>query len=279
MARTDPSDTVGPSAPADQGPHDHGLPGQNLPGQEHGDQEQGLIAHLIELRSRLLRSVVAVMLVFLVLLPFAQRLYSWLAAPLLSRLPAGAHLVAIDVSSPFFVPVKLCFYAALMLAMPIVIYQLWAFVAPGLYRHEKRLATPLLISATLLFYSGCAFAYFLVLPMVFRFLASVTPEGVMMMTDIRHYLDFVGVIFISFGASFEVPVAVVILVLMGWVTTTQLKDARPYAILGNFVIAALIAPPDAVSMLLLAIPMCLLYEVGLIAAKLVAKPAVVAAQQ
>ena len=243
------------------------------------EEEQGLIAHLIELRSRLLRSVLAVVVVFLVLLPFAQRLYSWLAAPLLSRLPAGAHLIAIDVSSPFFVPVKLCFFAALMLAMPMVIYQLWAFVAPGLYRHEKRLATPLLISATLLFYSGCAFAYFLVLPMVFRFLASVTPAGVTMMTDISHYLDFVGVTFIAFGASFEVPVAVVILVLMGWVTTAQLKDARPYAILGNFVIAALIAPPDAVSMLLLAIPMCLLYEVGLIAAKLVAKPAAVAAQQ
>ncbi len=238
-------------------------------------EDQGLISHLIELRSRLLRSVFAVLAVFLVLLPFAKRLYSWLAAPLLSRMPAGAHLIAIDVASPFFVPVRLCFFAALMIAMPVVIYQLWAFVAPGLYRHEKRLAVPLLVSATVLFYSGCAFAFFLVLPMMFRFLTSVTPEGVTMMTDISHYLDFVGVTFIAFGASFEVPVAVVILVLLGWVTPVQLKDLRPYAILGNFVIAALIAPPDAVSMLLLAIPMCLLYEIGMLAARML-RPQVLA---
>lgn len=239
---------------------------------EPAEQEQGLIAHLIELRSRLLRSVLAVVLVFVALLPFAQQLYSWLAAPLLSRLPAGAHLVAIDVSSPFFVPIKLSFFTALMLAMPMVIYQIWAFVAPGLYRHEKRLAVPLLVSATALFYLGCAFAYFVVLPTVFRFLTSVTPEGVTMMTDIRHYLDFVGVIFIAFGASFEIPVAVVILVALGWVTPLQLKNARPYTIVGNFVIAAMITPPDAVSMLLLAVPLCLLYEVGMLAARLVAKP-------
>jgi sec-independent protein translocase protein TatC len=231
------------------------------------DQELGLIGHLIELRSRLLRSVFAVLAVFLVLLPFAQRLYSWLAAPLLSRLPAGSHLIAIDVSSPFFVPVKLCFFTALMLAMPVVIYQLWAFVAPGLYRHEKRLAVPLLVSASGLFYLGCAFAYFLVLPMVFRFLTSVTPTGVSMMTDIGHYLDFVGATFIAFGACFEVPVAVVILVTLGWVTPAQLKNARAYAIVANFAIAAVIAPPDAVSMFLLALPMCLLYEAGMIAAK------------
>ena len=159
-----------------------------------------------------------------------------------------------------------------MLAMPMVIYQLWAFVAPGLYRHEKRLATPLLVSATVLFYAGCAFAYFLVLPMVFKFLTSVTPEGVTMMTDIRHYLDFVGMIFIAFGASFEIPVAVVILVALGWVSPAQLKGARPYAIVGNFVVAAMITPPDAVSMLMLAIPLCLLYEAGMLAAKLVARP-------
>lgn len=235
-------------------------------------EDQGLIAHLIELRSRLLRSVLAIVLVFLALLPFAQRLYSWLAQPLLSRLPPGAHLVAIDVASPFFVPVKLTFLVALVLAMPMVIYQLWAFVAPGLYRHEKRLAMPLLVSATALFYLGCAFAYVLVLPMVFRFLTGVTPAGVVMTTDIAHYLDFVGVIFIAFGASFEVPVAVVILVLLGWVTPLQLKNARPYAIVGIFVIAAVITPPDVVSQLLLAIPMCILYEIGLLVARVVAKP-------
>ena len=238
------------------------------PADPAADEDQGLIAHLLELRSRLLRSVLTVLMVFLALLPFAQRLYSWLAQPLLSRLPAGAHLVAIDVSSPFFVPVKLAFFAALMISMPMVIYQLWAFVAPGLYRHEKKLAVPLLVSATALFYLGCAFAYFLVLPMVFRFLTSVTPVGVVMTTDIAHYLDFVGVIFIAFGASFEVPVAVVILVLLGWVTPTQLKNARPYAIVGIFVIAAIITPPDVVSQLLLAIPMCLLYEIGMLAARM-----------
>ena len=238
------------------------------PADPAADEDQGLIAHLLELRSRLLRSVLTVLMVFLALLPFAQRLYSWLAQPLLSRLPAGAHLVAIDVSSPFFVPVKLAFFAALMISMPMVIYQLWAFVAPGLYRHEKKLAVPLLVSATALFYLGCAFAYFLVLPMVFRFLTSVTPAGVVMTTDIAHYLDFVGVIFIAFGASFEVPVAVVILVLLGWVTPTQLKNARPYAIVGIFVIAAIITPPDVVSQLLLAIPMCLLYEIGMLAARM-----------
>ncbi len=240
---------------------------------EPAEPEQGLIAHLVELRSRLLRSVLSVIAVFLALLPIRTQLYSWLAAPLLTRLPPGAHLVAIDVASPFFVPIKLCFFAGLMIAMPMVIYQLWAFVAPGLYRHEKRLAMPLLVSATGLFYAGGAFAYFAVLPMVFRFLTSVTPEGVTMMTDITHYLDFVGMILIAFGASFEIPVAVVILVALGWVTPVQLKSARPYAIVGNFVLAAMITPPDAVSMLMLAIPLCLLYEVGLIAAKLVVKPA------
>lgn len=245
---------------------------QAASGQASAEPEQGLIAHLIELRSRLLRSVVAVVLVFAALVPFAQQLYSWLAEPLLSRLPPGSHLVAIDVSSPFFVPIKLCFFAALMIAMPMVIYQIWAFVAPGLYRHEKRLAMPLLVSATGLFYLGCAFAYFLVLPTVFKFLASVTPQGVTMMTDIRHYLDFVGMIFLAFGASFEVPVAVVILVALGWVTQAQLKSARSYAIVANFVIAAMITPPDAVSMLLLAIPLCILYEVGVLAARFVAKP-------
>jgi sec-independent protein translocase protein TatC len=234
--------------------------------------EQGLVSHLIELRSRLLRAIVAVLIAFVALLPFAQKLYTWLAAPLLSRLPPGAHLVAIDVSSPFLVPVKLCFFAALTVAMPVVIYQLWAFVAPGLYKHEKKVALPLLVSATGLFYAGCAFAYFIVLPMAFRFLVGITPQGVEMMTDIGHYLNFVGVIFIAFGASFELPVAVVILVLLGWVTTPQLVTARPYAIFGNFLIAALITPPDAVSMLLLAIPLCLLYEVGVIAARALARP-------
>ena len=232
---------------------------------------EGLLSHLLELRSRLLRSVAALILVFLALMPFSQRLYAWLALPLLSRLPPGAKLVAIDVSSPFLVPVKLTFLTAIVLAMPMIIYQLWAFVAPGLYRNERKLALPLLLSAGTLFYAGCAFAYFLVLPMVFKFLTSVTPEGVSMMTDIGHYLDFVTVMFVAFGASFEVPVAVVILVLLGWVTPEQLRSARPYAIVGIFVIAAVLTPPDVVSQLLLAIPMVLLYEVGVVAARIIAR--------
>jgi sec-independent protein translocase protein TatC len=235
-----------------------------------------LIGHLLELRARLLRAVVALLLVFFALLPFANRLYSWLAKPLLATLPAGAHLVAIEVASPFFTPVKLAFFAALMLTMPFLLYQAWAFVAPGLYRHEKRMARPLLAAAVALFYLGCAFAYFLVLPMVFAFLNRVTPVGVTMMTDISHYLDFVLVMFVAFGTSFEVPVAVVILVLLGLVTPAQLSQARGYVIVGIFVVAAVLTPPDAISQLMLALPMMVLYELGLIAARLVARPKAVA---
>lgn len=230
-----------------------------------------LLAHLIELRARLLRSSIALLLVFVALLPFANDLYAWLAQPLLAKLPPGSHLVAIEVASPFFTPIKLAFFAALMLAMPYLLYQAWAFVAPGLYRHEKRLAKPLLIATVLLFYAGCAFAYFLVLPMVFGFLNKVTPEGVTMTTDISRYLDFVLVLFLAFGASFEVPVAVVVLVLIGLVTPEQLREARGYVIVGIFIVAAIITPPDAVSQLMLAIPMMILYEIGLVAARMVAR--------
>ncbi|MFT3807870.1 twin-arginine translocase subunit TatC [Arenimonas sp.] len=236
-----------------------------------GPRSESLLAHLIELRARLLRASIALLLVFLALLPFANELYAWLAKPLLAKLPAGSHLVAIEVASPFFTPIKLAFFAALMLAMPYLLYQAWAFVAPGLYRHEKRLAKPLLVATVLLFYAGCAFAYFLVLPMVFAFLSKVTPEGVTMTTDISRYLDFVLVLFLAFGASFEVPVAVVVLVLLGIVTPAQLREARGYVIVGIFIVAAIITPPDAVSQLMLAIPMMILYEIGLVAARLVAK--------
>ena len=232
---------------------------------------EGLLSHLIALRSRLLRCVIALLLVFLAMVPFSQRLYTWLAQPLLSRLPAGARLIAIDVSSPFLVPVKLTLLCAILLAMPMILYQLWAFVAPGLYRNERRLAAPLLLSACALFYCGCAFAYFMTLPMVFGFLTRATPQGVSMMTDIGHYLDFVTVILLAFGASFEVPVALVVMVLLGWVTPEQMRGARPYAIVGIFVIAAILAPPDVVSQLMLAIPMCLLYELGLLAARMVVR--------
>jgi sec-independent protein translocase protein TatC len=243
----------------------------NAPVEEVEEREQSFLSHLVELRARLLRAVLAVMGVFVCLIPFANRIYAVLAEPLLSKLPDGAQMVAIDVASPFFAPIKLAFFVALMIAMPMVLYQAWAFVAPGLYRNEQKLARPLLVSATLLFYTGCAFAYYLVLPVVFGFLTGVAPEGVAVMTDISRYLDFVLVIFLAFGFSFEVPVAVVILAALGWVTLEQLKAARSYVIVAAFIVAALITPPDVVSQLMLAIPMCILYEFGLIAARLLAR--------
>ncbi|WP_202843714.1 twin-arginine translocase subunit TatC [Luteimonas saliphila] len=237
---------------------------------EHDDGGSSLIEHLVELRTRLLRAIVALGIALVALLPFANRLYGWFAQPLLDKLPEGAQLIAVEVASPFFAPLKLAFFAAVMLTMPWLLYQAWAFVAPGLYRREKKLALPLLVSAVALFYAGCAFAFFLVLPMVFGFLTAVTPEGVAMMTDINAYLNFVLVIFLAFGLSFELPVALVILVLLGWVTPAQLREWRGYAVVGMFVLAAIITPPDVVSQLMLAIPMCLLYEAGIIAARMVA---------
>ncbi|WP_140909709.1 twin-arginine translocase subunit TatC [Cognatiluteimonas lumbrici] len=230
-----------------------------------------LVAHLVELRSRLLRGVLGLVLVFVALLPFANRLYAWLAQPLLDKLPAGGQLIAVEVASPFFAPVKLAFFVALVLAMPWLLYQTWAFVAPGLYKSERRLALPLLASALALFYAGCAFAYFLVLPAVFSFLHAVTPEGVAMMTDINAYLDFVLVVFLAFGLSFELPVALVILALLGWVTPAQLREWRGYAIVGIFVVAALITPPDVISQLMLAVPMVALYEAGILASVLLTR--------
>jgi sec-independent protein translocase protein TatC len=231
-------------------------------------QEQTFISHLVELRSRLLKAIAGVLVVLVCLLPFADRLYAFIAQPLLQRLPQGSKMVAIEVASPFMTPVKLAFVVALFLAMPIVLYQLWRFVAPGLYRHEKKLAVPLLFSSVVMFYLGCASAYYVVLPKVFAFLLSVTPTGVAMMTDIGHYLDFVLTMFFAFGLCFEVPVVVFLLALLGWVNTAQLSRQRPYVILGAFVLAAVVAPPDVLSMLMLAIPMCLLYELGVIAVRI-----------
>ena len=216
-----------------------------------------------------MRSITPV--VFLALVPFANRLYSQLAQPLISRLPEGSSMVAIDVITPFFTPLKMAFFSAIFITVPFLLYQAWAFVAPGLYRHERRLAVPLLASATLLFYVGCAFAYFVVLPLVFRFLAASAPEGVKMMTDISHYLDFVLVLFFAFGLCFEVPVATVILVILGVVTPETLRKSRGYVIVGAFAIAAVITPPDALSQILLAVPMVILFEVGLVAARAVAR--------
>ncbi|HBK56909.1 MAG TPA: twin-arginine translocase subunit TatC [Xanthomonadales bacterium] len=233
--------------------------------------EETFFGHLVELRTRIMRALLAVTIAFLALLPFAQELYGAFALPLLSKLPAGGQIIAIDVASPFFAPIKLAFVLALMIAMPVVLYQMWAFVAPGLYRREQYLAKPLLVSATFLFYLGCAFAWFLVLPLVFTFLTAVTPGGVAMMTDINRYLDFVLLIFLAFGVCFEIPVAVVILAAMGWVDVPQLKESRSYVIVGIFVVAAIVTPPDVISQVLLAVPMVLLYEIGIIAARAVVR--------
>ena len=239
---------------------------------EEDGLQQGLFSHLLELRTRLLKSVAALVLILLALVPFANRLYTQLAAPLVARLPEGAHLIATGVTSPFITPLKLAFYAALFISMPVILYQLWAFVSPGLYKNEKRLARPLLFATMGLFYLGCAFAYFLVLPAAFRFLIAVTPNGVEMMTDISQYLDFVMLMFFAFGLCFEVPVAVVILAAVGVVNLETLRSGRRYAIVGAFCVAAVITPPDITSMLMLGIPMCLLYEVGVLAVRWLIKP-------
>lgn len=241
------------------------------PAAEDDDGSQGFLGHLVELRSRLLRAILAILGLALLLIPFGNKLYALLAVPLISKLPQGTQMIAIDPASPFFTPLKLSFFVALLVGMPVLLYQAWAFVAPGLYRHEQRLAMPLLISSTLLFYLGCAFAYFFVLPTVFAFMQMVAPEGVAVMTDISRYLDFVLVIFLAFGAAFEVPVATVILVALGWADVAQLKAVRAHVVVAAFVIAAILTPPDVISQLMLAIPMCILYEVGIVAAQLLVR--------
>lgn len=225
---------------------------------------ENFISHLIELRGRLLRAVTGLALVFIALFPFADKLYHLLAAPLLVKLPQGAQMIATAVTTPFFVPMKVTMLAAFLLALPWILYQCWAFIAPGLYSHEKRLVAPLLVASLVLFFIGMAFAYFAVFPVVFGFLIGSAPEGVAVMTDIAEYLDFVIGLFLAFGFAFEVPVAVVLMALMGWVTLAQLKEARSYVIVGAFVIGAIFTPPDIVSQVMLAIPLWILYESGLL---------------
>ena len=239
---------------------------------QDGDGEQSFISHLIELRERLLKAVAAVMVVLLCLLPFANKLYGWLALPLVAHLPQGGGLIATEVISPFVTPLKFTFFVALVLAMPVVLYQLWAFVAPGLYKHEKRFAVPILVSSVVLFYAGCAAAYFLVLPAIAKFMTAFAPAGVSVMPDIGKYLDFTLVLFLAFGLCFEIPVVLWILIIVGIVTPAQLAESRRYAIVASFVVAALITPPDALSMLMLAIPMCLLYELGILGARIMVRP-------
>lgn len=233
---------------------------------------ESFVSHLIELRNRLLRAVAGLLVMFVGLFPFSDKLYHLLAAPLLTKLPQGAHMIATAVTTPFFVPMKVTMLAAFLLALPWMLYQLWAFVAPGLYAHEKRLMFPLLVAALILFFIGMAFAYFAVFPVVFGFIIGSAPEGVAVMTDIAEYLDFVIGMFMAFGFAFEVPVAVVLISLMGWVTPAQLKEARAYVVVAAFVLGAIFTPPDIVSQFMLAIPLWLLYEAGLLVVGWLPKP-------
>ena len=230
--------------------------------------EGTLTSHLLELRDRLLRAFLSVLVVFLPLAFFANDIFSFVAQPLIDKLPEGSSLIATSVISPFMTPFKLAFFAALFLAMPFVLYQVWAFVAPGLYRREKRFALPLLVSSILLFYAGVVFAYYAVFPVMFEFFASTTPQGVRMMTDINSYMDFVLTMFFCFGLAFEVPVVVVLLVMTGMMSVERLAAARGYVLIGIFVIAAILTPPDAISQTIMAVPMYLLYEGGLLMARL-----------
>ena len=233
--------------------------------------EQPFISHLIELRDRLIRMLIGVGVGLLVTFPFANDIYTYVATPLIAQLPQGSHMIATQVISPFLAPFRLALVAAVFLAMPWILYQLWAFVAPGLYRHEKRLALPLLISSVLLFYVGMLFAYYLVFPLIFGFMAATTPEGVAMMTDITAYLDFVLALFFAFGVAFEVPVATILLVALGLTTPEALVAKRPYVIVGAFVIGMVLTPPDVFSQTMLAIPMWVLFELGVFFARILVR--------
>lgn len=237
--------------------------------QQPEETGESFMSHLIELRSRLLKAVGTILVIFIVLFswPGASYIYDLLAAPMLASLPQGTRMIATGVVTPFMVPVKVTMMAAFVVALPVVLFQIWAFVAPGLYRHEQRLALPLIISSTLLFIAGMAFCYFIVFQTVFSFIASFAPQSITPAPDIEAYLGFVMTMFLAFGITFEIPVAVVLLVRMGIVTVQKLKEARGYVVVGAFVIAAVVTPPDVVSQFMLAVPLCILYEIGLICAR------------
>lgn len=232
---------------------------------------ESFITHLIELRTRLLNSVVALTLVFICLFPWASDLYALLAQPLLAKLPKGGQMIATDVTTPFFVPLKVAMMTAFVIALPYILFQIWRFIAPGLYAHEKRLVVPLIFASTILFVCGMAFAYFLVFPVVFGFITASAPKGVAVMTDIDKYLSFVLTMFVAFGTTFQVPVLVVLLVRMGFVTVEKLREIRPYVVVGAFVVGAIFTPPDVVSQFMLAVPLWLLYEAGIVVAAWVGK--------
>ena len=230
--------------------------------QETTDQPLPLVTHLTELRDKLLRALLAVLVMFICLFPFANDIYAFVSEPLRAILPPGASMIATEVASPFFTPFKLTLVAAVFLTMPYVLYQVWGFIAPGMYRHEKRLAIPLLASSVLLFYAGAAFAYFIVFPLIFAFFTSVAPDGITIMTDINSYLNFVLKLFFAFGLAFEIPIAAILMIWAGITTPEALAGKRPYIIVGCFVFGMLLTPPDIISQSLLAIPMWLLFEIG-----------------
>jgi sec-independent protein translocase protein TatC len=234
--------------------------------------ETGFLSHLLELRDRLMRMVIAITLAVLALFPFRNTIYSYLAEPLSRHLPENSSMIAIDVASSFLAPFKLVLMLAVVLTVPYLMHQIWAFIAPGLYRHEKRLAVPLLFSSVVLFYAGMAFAYYVVFPLVFGFFTSVAPEGVQVMTDINRYLDFVIKLFLAFGFSFEVPIATFLVISTGLTTVENLAKSRPYIIVVAFVVGMLLTPPDVISQIMLAIPIWMLFELGLQFAKWFAKP-------
>lgn len=229
------------------------------------------ISHLVELRNRVMKASLAILVVFLCLMPWAGTIYDWLAMPMMAALPAGSKMIATGVITPFLIPVKVTLLVAFLIALPVVLYQAWAFIAPGLYAHEKKLVAPLVISSSLLFLIGVAFCYYFVFGVIFKFINEFAPKSISVAPDIESYFGFVMTLFIAFGMTFEVPVVVIVLVRMGIVTVEKLKEIRPYVIVGAFVIAAIVTPPDVVSQLLLAIPLCLLYEAGLIIAPMFAR--------
>ncbi|HBR97399.1 MAG TPA: twin-arginine translocase subunit TatC [Gammaproteobacteria bacterium] len=233
------------------------------PDDQNPAQEQGFVSHLVELRDRLLKIVLAVGVCFIVLFPFSDTIYSALAEPLLRHMPEGSNMIAIDVASPFLIPFKVVLMLSVFVSVPFILYQVWAFVAPGLYSHEQRLVRPLLVSSTLLFYLGVSFAYFVVFPLVFGFFTSIAPEGVEVSTDIGRYLDFVITLFFAFGLAFEVPIATILLVMTGVTTAEALAEKRPYFIVAAFVVGMFLTPPDIISQTLLALPMWLLFELGI----------------
>ncbi len=239
--------------------------------EESVDKPLPLVAHLTELRDRLLRAVLAVLIVFIALFPFANDIYAFVSEPLRAILPPGASMIATEVASPFLTPFKLTIFAAIFIAMPYVLYQAWSFIAPGMYRHEKKLAIPLLASSVVLFYLGAAFAYFVVFPLIFAFFTSVGPEDITIMTDINRYLDFVLKLFFAFGLAFEIPIAAVLLIWSGATTADDLAKKRPYIIVGCFVLGMLLTPPDVISQSLLAIPMWILFEFGVFFGRIVTR--------